>query len=567
MSEGKEQRFQTASADEFGERAAAEILGPNPFVGLRREDILATAQQIAHQAGKYPLLAIEQQAALARDAISILAGSCELAPAQGDKRFQDAAWTDNPLYRIYLQGYLAWTKALGGFVDRSDLEGKSKERARYVVSLLTEALAPSNTLLGNPAALKKLLETGGASAVKGLQNMFADLFQNQGMPAQVDKKAFAVGKNLAVSPGAVVFRNAVLELIQYAPATEQIFGRPQLIVPPQINKFYIFDLAPGKSIIEYLVNGGFQVFAVSWRNPTPEQRDWSMETYVQALLEAITAVREITGSEDVNLHGACSGAMTMSALLAHLAAKRQRLVHAATLMVAILDSSEESQIGLFATPEAIAAAKHNSASKGVLEGMEMGRVFAWMRPNDLVWNYWVNNYLLGNSPPVFDILYWNCDSTRLAAKFHAELLDVFADNTFRRPGALKILGTPIDLSKVNCDKYVLAGMTDHITPWKAVYNAARLFGGRSEFVLSSSGHIQSIINPPGNAKAKFFVNPDSPARADAWLENAQATSGSWWEHWRQWLAERSGEMREAPQALGSERHIPGVKAPGRYVIE
>ncbi len=446
------------------------------------------------------------------------------------------------------------------------MDDRNRERAQFVVSLWTQALSPSNTLIGNPAALKRAVDTGGGSLVKGLRNMLRDLARNKGMPSQVDMDAFELGRNLALSPGAVVFSNPVLELIQYAPSTETVHARPQLIVPPQINKFYFFDLSPGRSIVEHLVNKGLQVFAISWRNPTKAERDWDMDTYVAALIEAIDAVREITGSDDVNLHGACSGAMTMAALMGHLAAKKQKLVNAATLMVAVLDIGNESQLGLFATPEAMVAAKQNSRLKGVLKGQEMGRVFAWMRPNDLVWNYWVNNYLMGNPPPAFDLLYWNNDSTRLAAKFHGQLLDIFADNLLARPGAMSVLGTKIDLTKVDCDKYIVAGTTDHITPWKGVYRAAHAFGGRNDFVLSSSGHIQSLINPPGNPKAKFFVNPQSPASADEWLADAKPMSDSWWGHWSDWLAQRSGERIPAPTELGTLRHPPTAKAPGRYVL-
>jgi polyhydroxyalkanoate synthase len=387
------------------------------------------------------------------------------------------------------------------------------------------------------------------------------------MPAQVDKQSFRIGENLAVSPGAVVFANDVLELIEYAPATAAVHARPHLIVPPQINKYYVFDLSPGKSIVEHLVRAGFRTFAVSWRNPTADQRDWDMDTYAGALVDAIDAVREITGSADLNLHAACSGAMTVSALLGHFAAKGERPVHAATLMVAVLGAHEGSQLGLFATPETIAAAKRASAAKGILDGRDMGRVFAWLRPNDLVWNYWVNNYLLGQPPPAFDVLYWNNDTTRLPAKFHAQLLDVFGDDLLRRPGAFTVRGTPIDLGQVDCEKFVLAGITDHITPWKAVYDLARTLGGAGEFVLSSSGHVQSLLNPPGNPKARFFVNPALPQTADEWLAGAAERSGSWWDHWREWLAARSGPQRAAPAALGSERHRPGTPAPGRYVAE
>jgi polyhydroxyalkanoate synthase len=560
-------QLQDGERQDFADRATGGMSGLNPFVGLRLCDILATAQQIGAQAMRHPTLVLEQEAALARDLVSIFSGNAASTPPQGDKRFADAAWRDNSVYRSTLQGYLALRNALTGLVDRSALDEKSKERAQFVLSLVTDAMAPTNTLLGNPAAIKKVVESGGVSLVAGLKNILMDTLTNQGMPAQVDKAAFDVGKNLATSPGAVVFRNEVLELIQYAPATPNVYARPQLIVPPQINKFYIFDLSKGKSLVDYLVKHEFQVFVVSWRNPTLAQRNWDMDTYVAALLEAIAAIRDITGSADVNLHGACSGGMTISALLGHLESRGENVVHAATLMVAVLDSMADSQMGLFVTPEVVAAAKQNSTARGVLAGEEMGRVFAWMRPNDLVWNYWVNNYLLGNAPPAFDILYWNNDATRLPARFHGQLLDIFSQNLFSRPRALTILGTPIDLSEVKCDKYIVAGVTDHITPWKGVYNTARAFGGKTRFVLSSSGHIQSLINPPGNPKAKFFLNAELPASADEWLATAKPEADSWWSDWRQWLGERSGERRPAPETPGNERHPPVADAPGTYVAE
>ncbi|MFT0173011.1 alpha/beta fold hydrolase [Paraburkholderia mimosarum] len=543
------------------------MCGLTPLMGLRPWDILATAQRLGAQALRQPALVLEQEAALVRELIATLAGNAPSAPPPGDKRFADPAWQDNSLYRKTLQGYLAWRNALAGFVDRSALDAKSKDRAQFVLSLFTDALSPTNMLLGNPAALKHVVDSGGLSLVGGLKNALFDILKNHGMPAQVDKNAFQVGKNLATSPGSVVFRNEVLELIQYAPATEQVYGRPQLIVPPQINKYYVFDLAEGKSIVNHLVKSEFQVFAVSWRNPTAAQADWDMDTYVAALLEAIKAIREITGSEDVNLHGACSGAMTIAALLGHLKARGKKTVNAITLMVALLDNTADSQLGLFATPEAIAAAKQASLARGVLAGEEMGRVFAWLRPNDLVWNYWVNNYLLGKAPPAFDVLYWNNDTTRLPARFHGQLLDIFTGNLLGKRHAFTVLGTPIDLSEVTCDKYVVAGVTDHITPWKGVYNTARTFGGDTRFVLSSSGHIQSLINPPGNPKAKFYLNPELPADPDEWLNKAQAEKDSWWNDWREWIASRSGERKAAPASLGNRRHAPVADAPGTYVSE
>src|ERR1051326_3856939 len=568
MATDKQPDPQTGGSEQadLAAQAADGILGPNPFIGLRPADILASFQEIRRQAVQHPNLVIEQEAALVRDLLSILSGASDLAPAQGDKRFGDAIWRENPLYRSGLQAYLAWTKAFQGFVDRSSLDARTKDRARFVVSLIPDALGPTNTLLGNPAVLKKTWETRGANLRAGFKNLVGDVIDNGGLPAQVDKRAFALGKNLAMSPGAVVFRNPVLELIQYAPATESVYARPHLIVPPEINKFYVFDLSPGKSMVEYMVRHGAQMFAVSWRNPTAAERDWGMDTYAEALAAAIEAVREITGSADVILHAACSGAMTAAALAGHFAARGDPSVHAMTLMVAVLGHTEGT-LGLFATEDTVKAAKLASKTKGILDGTEMNRVFAWLRPNDLVWNYWVNNYLMGNAPPVFDILYWSNDSTRLPGKFHGELIDIFTQNQFLRPGALEVLGTPIDLAEVTCDKFFVAGTTDHITPWKGVYQAARAFGGNNEFILSSSGHIQSLINPPGNPKSKFLAGPALLASPEDWLQHATPAAGSWWDRWRAWAAECSGELRPAPNALGSERHKPGAAAPGTYVLE
>jgi polyhydroxyalkanoate synthase len=548
-------------------QAADSILGPNPFIGVRAEDIAASFRAVWEQALQHPNLVIEQEAALIRDLIAVIAGRSELAPRKGDKRFADQAWQENPVYRMILQGYVAWTNAVQGLVDRSALDDRSKGRARFALSLMTDAFAPTNTLLGNPAAMKKSWDTRGQNLVDGLKNLVDDISNNGGLPSQVDKKAFAIGRNLALSPGMVVFRNPVLELIQYAPATDTVYERPHLIVPPEINKFYVFDLAPGRSMVEYMVKHGMQMFVVSWRNPTVEHKDWGMDAYVAALQEALAAIRDITGSPDLIVHAACSGAMTAAALSGHLVAKNDTSIHAMAMMVAVLGQTEEGTLSLLATDETTAAAKLKSQTAGVLDGMEMNRIFAWLRPNDLVWNYWVNNYLMGNAPPAFDILYWSNDSTRLPAAFHGEMLDMFADNRLVKPGAMKVLGTPVDLSKVTCDKMFIAGTTDHITPWKGVYDSARAFGGRNDFVLSSSGHIQSLINPPTNTKAKFFLNPELGVSPDDWLKEARQMNGTWWVLWRSWASERSGSMRPAPTTFGSERYTPIEKAPGSYALE
>jgi polyhydroxyalkanoate synthase len=527
---------------------------------MRLQDLVSTVRQVGRKALTHPRHAIEKETALVRELAAIAVGRSKIEVPPGDRRFADPAWTENPLYRRTLQAYLACGQALDAFIAQSGLEPKTRERARYYA-------ATTNALIGNPAALKLALETGGRSIVRGLANQISDARHNGLMPAQVDRSAFALGKNLALSPGAVVFRNEVLELIQFEPRTAEVRSRPHLIVPPQINKFYVFDLAPGKSIVEHLVSNGFQVFAVSWRNPTCKHRDWDMDTYVSALLKAIAGVCEIAGSDDVIAHAACSGAMTTAALMGYLARRRDRRIYAATMMVAVLGGAGDSLLGLFATPRAIAAAKQASARQGVLKGEDMGRVFAWLRPDDLIWNYWVNNYLMGRKPPAFDVLYWNNDTTRLPATFHAQLLDIFGDDLLRQPDAFEVLGTPVDLQEVKCDKYFVAGTTDHITPWKGVYESARSFGGRNRFILSTSGHIQSLINPPGNPKSSFLSHTKMPASADRWLSAAQSTPGSWWNDWAEWLGERSGTWRAAPASLGGARHPASEPAPGTYVLE
>jgi polyhydroxyalkanoate synthase subunit PhaC len=547
--------------------AADGAFGLNPFVGFASADIRATIQQIAQQALQHPQLALQHATGFLAELGRALNGRPTLAPDPKDRRFLDPAWKENSWYRAALYTYLAWQQRLYAFVDDADLSPHDAERARFVLALLTEALAPTNTLLGNPAALKRAIETGGGSLVRGLIHLLDDIANNGSMPSQVDRTAFQVGKDLALMPGAVVFKNEVLELIQYAPATEQVYCRPLLVVPPQINKFYVLDLAPGKSLIEYALQQGIPTFSLSWRNPTQAQRDWGLETYMRALLKAIDVVRDITASEDINILGACSGGMTLTALLGHLAARGDRRINAATLLVTVLDTSVESQLGLFATPQTIAAAKAASRIRGVLDGRQLARVFNWMRPNDLIWNYWVNNYLLGADPPAFDILYWNNDTTDLPARLHGDLLDMFVTNPFKHSGTLTLLGTPIDLSSVSCDIYLLAGLTDHITPWRACYATTQLVGGECAFVLSNSGHIQSILNPPSNPKATFFTNSARPADPAQWLAGAQQHSGSWWEHWRDWLRTRSGEQRPAPPTLGNAQYTPGAPAPGTYVLE
>jgi len=498
--------------------------------------------------------------------LRVAVGRSDVAPAPGDKRFAYPAWTSNPIYRRLLQTYLVEARSVVGLVDDLAMDHKSRERARFAVSLFTEAAAPTNTLLGNPAALAKAVQTRGRSLVAGARHFADDVRHNRGMPSTVDPRPFSVGGNLGVTPGQVVHRSDVFELIQYSPSTPATYERPLVAIPPQINKFYITDIAPGRSLVEHTVAAGVPYFAVSWRNPTPEQRDWDLDTYVAACKEAVQVACDICGTADANTFGVCAGGITMACLLGHLAATGEDLVHSATFMVAGLDTSVESMVGNLASRSAVEAARVHSQRRGVLDGKDMAAVFAWLRPNDLVWNYWVNNYLLGEDPPAFDILYWNADTTRLPAGLHSDFLDLSLSNGLAEPGSLTILDTPVDLGMVSCDTYVVGGSTDHIIPWTAAYRTTQLVGGSSEFVLSSSGHIQAIVNPPSNTRSSYLTRSGSPPpTADEWLSGATRQQGSWWNHWSSWLMSRSGAQRPASNTLGNPQHRPVEAAPGRYV--
>ena len=545
--------------------AVDSIGGPNPIVGIRRKDLVDSLRTVISEAVRHPRYTATSLGHLASTALAAARGTGELAPAPRDRRFADPAWTGNSLYHRLRDVYLAANTELEHWLGGSELSDVDRERARFVLSLGIDALAPSNLPI-NPAAVKRFIDTGGSSAVTGVRQFLGDVRHNGAFPSQVDAQAFTVGENVATTEGAVVFRNEVLELIQYTPRTAQVHARPLLIAPPQINKFYVFDLSPEKSLVRYALDQGLQTFVVSWRNPGAEHRDWDLATYLTALEDAVDAVCAITGSPDLNLTGACSGGITSVSLAAYLAARGKPAIHSLTLFVSVFDMAQDKTLlGVFASEETLAAAKRHSHVNGVLDGRELSRVFNLLRPNDLIWSYWVNNYLLGKKPPAFDILYWNNDTTRLPAAFHGQLIDIYRDNSLAQPGAVVVDGTPLDLSAITCDAFVMAGTTDHITPWEACYRSSRRLGGDVEFALSNSGHIQSILNPPANPKASYFSNPDRPDSPGQWKADATKVAGSWWPRWTAWLAERSGPMVDAPAELGDDTHAPLVAAPGSYV--
>ena len=545
--------------------AAAFINAQSAITGLRGRDLLSTLRNVAAHGLRHPVHSARHALALGGQLGRVLLGETLHQPNAADTRFADPSWTLNPFYRRSLQAYLSWQKQVKHWIDESGMPDDDRARAHFAFTLLNDAVSPSNTLL-NPLAIKELFNSGGHSLVRGLSHLFDDLMHNNGLPSQITKHAFEVGKTVATTPGAVVFRNELLELMQYKPMSEKQYAKPLLVVPPQINKYYIFDLSPSNSFVQFALKNGLQVFMISWRNPDVRHREWGLSSYVEAVEEAMNVCRAITGSREVNLMGACAGGLTIAALQGHLQAKRQlRRISSATYLVSLLDSQLDSPATLFADEQTLEAAKRRSYQQGVLEGRDMAKVFAWMRPNDLIWNYWVNNYLLGKEPPAFDILYWNNDNTRLPAAFHGDLLDFFKHNPLTHPGGLEVCGTPIDLQKVNVDSFSVAGINDHITPWDAVYRSTLLLGGKRRFVLSNSGHVQSILNPPGNPKANYVESEKLTSDPRAWYYDASHVDGSWWTQWLAWVQERSGAQRETLMALGNQHYPPMEAAPGTYV--
>jgi polyhydroxyalkanoate synthase len=556
-------------ADEIADEAAQNTLALNPLVGPRPEELFAAAGAVMKAMAGQPQMLMQQWMGFATEFGKIVTGQSELAPDPKDRRFADPAWKTSGLHKGLAQSYMAWSQAVTELVAKTDLPEKEAARARLVTSIFVDTMSPSNNPVLNPTALKTFVDSGGKSAVAGLKNFLDDMTKNGGLPSSVDASKFEVGENLANTPGTVVFKNDVLELVHYTAATDKVYRRPVVIVPPQINKYYSVDLSPDKSMIRFLLSQGLQPYCVSWRNPTAKQADWGLETYILALDEAVDAARDIAGVDTVNMMGSCSGGITLSTYVAWLAGRKEKKIESVILAVCVLDTQAESDSDFAAlvTPESIMAAKQLSKARGVLDGQEMAKMFAWMRPNDLIWNYWVNNYLLGNQPPAFDVLYWNADTTRLPARLHGDFLDLIFTNPFVNGGKISIDGTPIDMKKIKVDTYVIAGTTDHITPWKAVYQTARLYGDKTTFILSNSGHLQSLLNPPGNPKAWYVKGVAKQKDADEWTKTGEKKEGSWWLDWAQFMKERSGEEIAAPAAPGNATHKPLGPAPGTYIFE
>jgi polyhydroxyalkanoate synthase len=557
---------QTRKQDLRAARAALDILLTDANRSARQRFIPgAEAVKLTAKLALKPHRVARRTGRLGADLARVAAGRADIGPPRGDRRFTDPAWTESWLFGRVMQSYLAAGRTLDGLIEDADMDLQEERRVRFAAENVFDALAPTNFPLTNPAALKAAIETGGANFVRGARNFARDMSAPPRLPASVDQSQFTVGKDIAATPGAVVLRTEQFELIQYAPQTKTVRSVPLLSVPPMVNRYYLVDLAPGRSLIEYLVQRGQQVFAMSWRNPGAAQRDWDLESYAESALEALEAVCAITGSEQAHLAGNCSGGALVASLAAHLG--EQERVAGIMLGVCVIDSERAGTASAFMNREVAAASVADVARKGYLDGRALQGVFAWLRPNDLIWSYVVNNYLLGKQPPAFDILFWNADTTNLAAALHRDLAELALTNALAQPGAMTLLGTPIDLGTVTQDAYIVAGISDHITPWESCYKTTQLLGGDIRFVLSTSGHVAALVNPPGNPKATSRTGDgEHPPVAADWLDGARKHTGTWWADWDAWLAERSGPERKAPAKLGRGRRKAAEPAPGTYVF-
>jgi polyhydroxyalkanoate synthase len=526
-----------------------------------------------------PTRLAEAQAQLWRDGLALWQTTLQrmqgedapplIEPEPGDRRFKDQAWSEDLVYDFVKQSYLLSARWLRGLVkDVPGLERRDQEKVDFFTRQLVSALAPSNFVLTNPAVLRKAKETGGQNLLDGLRHLLDDLERGRGRLkiSMTDEQAFAVGKNVATSPGKVVFQNELMQLIQYSPSTDQVYQRPLLIVPPWINKFYILDLQPRNSLIKWCVDQGHTTFVVSWVNPRRELAGKDFQDYMlEGPLAALDAIEQATGERAVNVLGFCIGGILVASTLGYLAAKGDDRIKSATFLASLFDFKEVGEVAVFIDDEQIAQMEEHLRAQGYLEGHHMADMFNLMRENDLIWSFVVNNYLLGREPPPFDLLYWNADATRLPATMLLFYLKwVYRENRLLQPGGLSLAGVPIDLSRVKTPTYLFATKDDHIAPWQSCYPGTQAFAGPKRFVLGASGHIAGVINPPAARKYGYWTNPRLPKEPATWLKSAKFQEGSLWPDWSAWLVRKAGKKVPARHP-GEGRLKPIEDAPGSYV--
>ena len=496
-------------------------------------------------------------------------GAAKSAPI-GDRRFADGAWLANPAAAMTAEMYLLNARTLMQMAESVDGDAKTKGRIRFAVQQWVAAASPSNFLALNPEALQKALDTRGESIAVGMQHLLEDL--QKGHVSQTDESVFEVGRNVATTEGSVVFENDFFQLIEYKPLTAKVHERPFLFVPPCINKFYILDLQPENSVIRYTVEQGHRTFVMSWRNPDESMVDKTWDDYIeQGPIAAIRTVQAITGQETINTLGFCVGGTILATALAVLAARAEQPAHSVTLLTTLLDFDSTGILDIFIDEAAVQLREATIGADaprgpGLLKGQELATVFSFLRPNDLVWNYVVGNYLKGETPPPFDLLYWNGDSTNLPGPMYCWYLrHTYLQNELKKPGALTVCGELVDLGKIEAPVIVYGSREDHIVPWTAAYASVPLFKGKRKFVLGASGHIAGVINPPAKGKRSHWTHDKTPATAQAWFDGATEHAGSWWPVWSDWLKPQGGKLVAAPKSPGSTRFKATEPAPGRYV--
>ncbi|HTM61274.1 MAG TPA: class I poly(R)-hydroxyalkanoic acid synthase [Burkholderiales bacterium] len=497
---------------------------------------------------------------------ALLAGSNESLVDGDDRRFAGREWRENPYYNYLRQSYLLAAKYIEEVVETAPLEAQAKERARFAARQWIDAMCPVNFAATNPAALRAAIDSQGETLTRGMANMLADA--SKGRISQTDESAFELGRNIATTPGDVVYENDLIQLIQYSPRTAEVAKRPLVMIPPCINKYYILDLQPENSLVGYAVDGGHTVFMVSWRNVEAEHGHFGWDDYLElGVFAPLRIAREITKADKVNALGFCVGGTLLGAGLAVMAAKNEDIVESVTFLAAMLDFSETGQIGLFVDETSVAAREATIGNDGILPGSDLAFVFSSLRANDLIWPYVVNNYLLGGQPAAFDLLYWNADSTNLPGPMYCYYLrNTYLENNLRTPNALTNCGVPVDLGKVNLPMFGLATREDHIVPWRSAYRTLNLLGGDDKtFVLGASGHIAGVVNPASKNRRSHWIGEPYPKEANAWLDQATEHKGSWWPRWIKWLDAHAGGKRKAPKSAGSVKHKPIEAAPGRYV--
>lgn len=509
--------------------------------------------------------ALQQQ--YMKEAAELWASSLQGATKINDRRFADQAWATNPVAAFSAAAYLLNAKTLTQMAEAVETDPKTLARIRFAVEQLTAAASPSNFLALNAEAQQKAIETKGQSIAKGIQNLLKDI--EQGHLSMTDMSVFEVGKNVATTEGAIVFENDFFQLIEYKPLTEKVYEKPFLLVPPSINKFYILDLQPDNSFIRYAVAQGQRTFVVSWRNPDQSMADKTWDDYVEhAVIKAIKVTQEITGAESINTLGFCVGGTMLGCAMAVLAARGEKPVASATLLTSMLDFSDTGILDVFIDEAFVKYREQEMGQKGLMKGKDLASTFSFLRPNDLVWNYVVGNYLKGETPPPFDLLYWNSDSTNLPGPYYAWYLrNTYLENRLTKPGSATVCGEKIDLNRLDMPFYIYGSREDHIVPIGGAYASTQFLKGPKRFVMGASGHIAGVINPPAKNKRSHWVREDSqfPATVDEWIEGSTEHKGSWWTDWSNWLAAQGGKQIAAPKNYGKGKYKVIEPAPGRYV--